>query len=202
MAGVPGVTEALFLARQSALAEERDKSKEGQLVYECALCNKSYRSSRAHAEHLKSRAHSVRASQDHGLDPNSVGIAVVKPQVDRQSSISRKPRGPRILEDEDSESSGDEWEEVDPNEDLVGEASQSMEDLKMNENASSLVIVQEDEDEDEEAIDPMSCFMCDLKHKNLESCMVHMHKQHGFFIPDVEYLKHPEGLLTYVGLKV
>ncbi|GLT67556.1 hypothetical protein SLA2020_398540 [Shorea laevis] len=29
-----------------------------------------------------------------------------------------------------------------------------------------------------------------------------MHKQHGFFIPDVEYLKDPEGLLTSLGLKV
>jgi pre-60S factor REI1 len=29
-----------------------------------------------------------------------------------------------------------------------------------------------------------------------------MHKHHGFFIPDVEYLKDPKGLLTYLGLKV
>jgi pre-60S factor REI1 len=32
--------------------------------------------------------------------------------------------------------------------------------------------------------------------------MLHMHKHHGFFIPDIEYLKDPEGLLTYLGLKV
>ncbi|KAG2255585.1 hypothetical protein Bca52824_074879 [Brassica carinata] len=29
-----------------------------------------------------------------------------------------------------------------------------------------------------------------------------MHKHHGFFVPNVEYLKDPEGLLTYLGLKV
>jgi pre-60S factor REI1 len=44
--------------------------------------------------------------------------------------------------------------------------------------------------------------MCDKEHKTLENCMVHMHKHHGFFIPDVEYLKDPKGLLTYLGLKV
>ncbi|CAN6883511.1 unnamed protein product, partial [Brassica oleracea var. botrytis] len=26
-------------------------------------------------------------------------------------------------------------------------------------------------------------------------------KHHGFFVPNVEYLKDPEGLLTYLGLK-
>ncbi|CAA2955226.1 cytoplasmic 60S subunit biogenesis factor REI1 homolog 1 [Olea europaea subsp. europaea] len=54
----------------------------------------------------------------------------------------------------------------------------------------------------EEVLDPSCCFMCDLEHNNLESCMVHMHKQHGFFIPDVEYLMDPRRLLTYIGLKV
>ncbi|KAK4729181.1 hypothetical protein R3W88_022169 [Solanum pinnatisectum] len=29
-----------------------------------------------------------------------------------------------------------------------------------------------------------------------------MHKKHGFFIPDVEYLEDPKGFLAYLGLKV
>lgn len=51
-------------------------------------------------------------------------------------------------------------------------------------------------------LDPSCCLMCDKKHKTIEKCMVHMHKFHGFFIPDIEYLKDPKGFLTYVGLKV
>ncbi|KAJ4875560.1 Zinc finger protein 622 [Raphanus sativus] len=51
-------------------------------------------------------------------------------------------------------------------------------------------------------LDPSCCLMCDKKHKTIEKCMVHMHKFHGFFIPDIEYLKYPKGFLTYVGLKV
>jgi pre-60S factor REI1 len=62
---------------------------------------------------------------------------------------------------------------------------------------------QSDDDMEEfEELDPLLCFMCDLKHETLEDCMVHMHKKHGFFIPDSEYLKDPNGLLTYVGLRV
>lgn len=32
--------------------------------------------------------------------------------------------------------------------------------------------------------------------------LVHMHKKHGFFILDVEYLGDPKGFLSYLGLKV
>ncbi|RWW33051.1 hypothetical protein BHE74_00002223, partial [Ensete ventricosum] len=51
-------------------------------------------------------------------------------------------------------------------------------------------------------LDASCCFICDLKHESIESCMLHMHKKHGFFSPDVEYLKDPNGLLKRVGLKV
>ncbi|MED6107372.1 Cytoplasmic 60S subunit biogenesis factor REI1 1 [Stylosanthes scabra] len=60
-----------------------------------------------------------------------------------------------------------------------------------------------DEDDDSfEVLDPSCCFLCDQEHKTIESFMVHMHKHHGFFVPDVEYLKDPKCLLTYLGLKV
>ncbi|KAK1317670.1 hypothetical protein QJS10_CPA05g02355 [Acorus calamus] len=58
-----------------------------------------------------------------------------------------------------------------------------------------------DQDEMEEEVDPLCCFICDLKHKSTEKCMVHLHKKHGLFIPDIEYLKDPEGLLTCLGQK-
>ncbi|KAK9691921.1 hypothetical protein RND81_09G228900 [Saponaria officinalis] len=60
----------------------------------------------------------------------------------------------------------------------------------------------EEEDGYEEELDPTRCFMCDLKNPTLETCMLHLHKKHGFFIPDIEYLSDPKGLLTYLGLKV
>nr|VDD38184.1 unnamed protein product [Brassica oleracea] len=36
------------------------------------------------------------------------------------------------------------------------------------------------------------------KRKTLETCMVHMHKHHGFFVPDVEYLIQKGFSLTSV----
>ncbi|KAK1292354.1 hypothetical protein QJS10_CPB17g00037 [Acorus calamus] len=58
-----------------------------------------------------------------------------------------------------------------------------------------------DQDEMKEEVDPLCCFICDLKHQSTEKCMVHLHRKHGLFIHDIEYLKDPEGLLTCLGQK-
>ncbi|XP_038899653.1 cytoplasmic 60S subunit biogenesis factor REI1 homolog 1 [Benincasa hispida] len=177
VANVPGVTEALFLARQSAAAaQENAKSRETSMLYSCGLCSKAYRSAQAHAQHLKSRSHIIRASQ--GAHDQEVEKPIIKPLPQR---ISNKV--PQQSEEEESE---EEWEEVDPNEVMVDGNEDQDDDI----------------DDIEVDLDPSCCFMCDLEHDTIESCMVHMHKQHGFFIPDIEYLKDPKGFLTYIGLKV
>uniref|UniRef100_A0A2N9F440 C2H2-type domain-containing protein n=1 Tax=Fagus sylvatica TaxID=28930 RepID=A0A2N9F440_FAGSY len=198
IAGVPGVTEALFLTRQSALAQEESQSSETPMLYSCGLCGKGYRSSKAHAEHLKSRSHIMRASQETNNEEEDK--AIVKPLLRR---VVNQPPPRRESKDEESEESEEsEWEEADPEEDLLGEAMDSLTNLNVHEPASDDDMDDNDDDDDDYELDPSCCFMCDLEHDTLESCMVHMHKQHGFFIPDVEYLKDPKGLLTYLGLKV
>ncbi|XXG51597.1 hypothetical protein AAC387_Pa03g0130 [Persea americana] len=200
VAGVPGVTEALFEARQSALAEERNKLSETRMLYECALCGKEYRSSKAHAQHLKSRTHIMRAQ---GPDPQNVAITVIKPLASRAvNNKTSTSKVPREVDDDESEDSGDEWEEVNSDDDdLVGDTMESMKDLNVTEPTSDSSLGSNDDIDDEE-LDTSCCFICDKKHLTIENCMVHMHKRHGFFIPDIEYLKDPKGLLTYVGLKV
>lgn len=200
MAGVPGVTEALFLARQSVIAQEKNKLSETPMMYTCGLCGKDYKSSKAHAEHLKSRGHMMRASEG---TSDADEKAIIKPLAQR---VVNRPPPRREVDNSENEESEDEWEEVDPEDDLADGAAKSLTGLNVNEQGEN-VDMDEDEDEDDNdeddfELDPSCCFMCDQKHKTIEDCMVHMHKQHGFFIPDVEYLKDPKGLLTYLGLKV
>ncbi|KAG6643906.1 hypothetical protein CIPAW_08G019100 [Carya illinoinensis] len=162
------------------------------MLYSCGLCGKGYRSSKAHAQHLKSRSHIMRVSE--GTSPEEEK-PIIKPLPRR---VVSKP--PKQVDDEESE---DEWEEVDPEEDLVGEATKSLTELNVHEHATYVDMDDDKDGSDEyEELDPSSCFMCNLEHDTIENCMVHMHKQHGFFIPDIEYLKDPKGLLTYLGLKV
>ncbi|KAI3908703.1 hypothetical protein MKW92_020975 [Papaver armeniacum] len=74
-----------------------------------------------------------------------------------------------------------------------------VEEVEMEESDDEWVEVGEDEDME---VNPACCFICDKMHNSIESCMVHMHRQRGFFIPDIEFLKDSEGLLTYLGKKV
>jgi pre-60S factor REI1 len=46
------------------------------------------------------------------------------------------------------------------------------------------------------------CIFCAHRAEDFESCLSHMLKEHGFFIPDVEYLTDLEGLVAYLAEKV
>ncbi|KAI3687305.1 hypothetical protein L1987_80999 [Smallanthus sonchifolius] len=195
VAGVPGVTEALFLARQSTLAEEKSKQNGPPMLYTCRLCGKGYRSAKAHAQHLKSRTHTMRASQIGHEDENNAIIKPLPPRI-----VKKSPQQKEEFDEESDES--DEWVEVTEEDDVAGDMASSSTPMEVNESPAVVDDDDSDEDMDEDELDPASCFMCDKEHKTIESCMVHMHKHHGFFIPDIEYLKDPSGLLTYLGLKV
>lgn len=62
VAGVPGVTEALYNLRIEALAAEKRKSEGEKLLYKCNLCDKEYTTLKAHANHLQSKLHVNRAA--------------------------------------------------------------------------------------------------------------------------------------------
>ncbi|KAK4797457.1 hypothetical protein SAY86_029783 [Trapa natans] len=192
VAGVPGVTEGLFLARQATLAQENSKSCETPMLYSCAICNKGYRSNKALDQHLNSRNHVARVAQRIGDQEERTTVRPLS-----QRAVNR-PILHKQLDNLDSE---DEWEEVGSDEELIGEATKSLNGLNIDEDGDMEEDASE-EDDDMFELNPSCCFMCDLQHDSIEQCMIHMHKHHGFFIPDVEYLKDPTGLLTYLGLKV
>lgn len=156
------------------------------MLYSCGICGKGYRSSKAHEQHLKSKSHVLKASTSSREEEK----AIIKQLPPRRVEKNNPAQLMGSIE-EKSEESEDEWVEADSDEDL---------DAEMNESDGSGEDM--DEDDIEFELDPSCCLMCDKKHKTIEKCMVHMHKYHGFFIPDIEYLKDPKGFLTYVGLKV
>lgn len=192
VAGVPGVTEALFNLRIEALEAEKSKKEGARLLYKCALCNKEYTTSKAHANHLQSKLHITRAASADA--PGDAGVAGTRPAPMKPSTVIPEPNKAQsakiIAEDEESE---DEWEEV------------SEEDLVEDEKDDTVADMAEDDPSD----DPLAghwncndCLFCGKDLKSIEVCIDHMHREHGFFIPDAEYLKDPIGLLTYLGLKI
>ncbi|MCO5571468.1 hypothetical protein L7F22_025208 [Adiantum nelumboides] len=190
VAGVPGITETLFNLRVEAVAAERKKSEGGEsLVYKCSLCNREYRSSKAHAQHLISKQHLQKVSSHQSVSADEITVTRVASERSLQSDHEKRVSTGKIEEGESS----DEWEEVNGDEDMA--ESGSPENSKNDENAMSV--------EDMGQWDVTRCFFCDLiADGTVEGSVEHMHKQHGFFIPDSEYLKDPRGLLNYLGLKV
>ncbi|CAK9210466.1 unnamed protein product [Sphagnum troendelagicum] len=201
VAGVPGVTEGLFNMRLEALAAEKKKADGERLLYRCSLCDKEYSTVKAHAQHLQSKLHVSRASSL--PSPADAGVAGVRPAPARPT-IQERERSDRadgqVIKEEDEEEDGDsesseDWEEVDGNE-MSDE--ESIEEVKADGDGLG-----PSEGELQEW-DPSCCFFCDAKSADgsIEGCVEHMHKVHGFFIPDSEYLKDPRGMLSYLGLKV
>ncbi|KAL2633031.1 hypothetical protein R1flu_004510 [Riccia fluitans] len=191
VAGVPGVTEGLFNLRLEALAAEKKKAEGERLLYKCSLCGKEYSTEKAHRQHLQSKLHISKASELE--DSSRAGLAVIRPAPARPVK-EEQPKAER-REEEDEESDED-WEEVDSD-----EVDDAVMELRTDEDgpdrASSSGEVMDEE------WDASRCFICDLQPDgSIESCVEHMHKVHGFFIPDAEYLKDIQGMLSYLGLKV
>lgn len=193
VAGVPGITEALFNLRVEALEAEKKKLEGGQsLVYKCSLCNREYCSSKAHAQHLTSKQHIQKASVNPNISANE--ITVTRHAPERPAHPDREKRASKMKAEE--EDSSDEWEEVDEDEDVaMNDTEEKVDDVEGEDAAMS--------DDDMGEWDVTQCFFCDLTPDGtIEGCVEHMHKQHGFYIPDSEYLKDPRGLLNYLGLKI
>ncbi|KAG0623291.1 hypothetical protein M758_3G163200 [Ceratodon purpureus] len=189
VAGVPGVTEALFNLRIEALEAEKKKKEGERLLYKCALCNKEYSTEKAHANHLQSKLHVTRAASADA--PADAGVAGTRPAPQKASAVSqeatRTQNGKAVVEEE----SDDEWEEVD------GE--------DVEEDGDTVAEMEEAGPSDDPLSghwEPSDCLFCGRNHADFEACIEHMHRDHGFFVPDAEYLKDPVGMLTYLGLKI
>jgi pre-60S factor REI1 len=51
-------------------------------------------------------------------------------------------------------------------------------------------------------LSPTDCLFCAQVSSSLEDNLLHMSGEHSFFIPDLEYLTDPTGLITYLGEKI
>ncbi|KAL3694708.1 hypothetical protein R1sor_008359 [Riccia sorocarpa] len=190
VAGVPGVTEGLFNLRVEALAAEKKKAEGERLLYKCSLCGKEYSTEKAHTQHLQSKLHISKAAALE--DSSRAGLAVIRPAPVRP--VKEEPTTAERREE--NEESDEDWEEVDSDEveDSVMELRTDGDGPDVPSSSGEVI---------DEEWDASRCFICGLQpDASIESCVEHMHKAHGFFIPDAEYLKDVQGLLSYLGLKV
>ncbi|CAI5978607.1 unnamed protein product [Closterium sp. NIES-65] len=157
------------------------------------------------------------------VDPSRPVIRRVeaKPVVvpHRGTGVGVKDKGKGLVEEEVEEEE-EEWEEVDEEEAAAllaeggeevdegeegeeggeeGEGSKGREGKEAEEGEAK----GKGEGEGEGEWDVSQCFFCDKKNKGgVDECVEHMHRHHGFFIPDMEFLTDLQGMLQYLAAKV
>ncbi|XP_014401821.1 PREDICTED: zinc finger protein 622 isoform X2 [Myotis brandtii] len=115
---------------------------------------------------------------------------------ERQAKKLAKQQGEE--ESEEGDLDGDDWEDIDSDEEMECEDVESMDELE-----------EQDAEEEEAgagaplgAISIKDCLFCSHHSSSLMKNVAHMTKIHSFFIPDIEYLSDLKGLIQYLGEKV
>ncbi|CAI7927062.1 unnamed protein product [Closterium sp. NIES-54] len=195
----------------------------GWLIYEC-LAAAAVAASRAGATGAGIIGAGVQGSGV--LDPSRPLIRRVeaKPVVvaHRGTGVGVKDKGKGVVgEDEkEEEEEEEEWEEVDEDEAaaLLAEGGEEVDEGEEGEEGGEEGEGSKGEEgkegEEGEAKgkgegegvgewDVSRCFFCDKKNKGgVDECVEHMHRHHGFFIPDMEFLTDLQGMLQYLAAKV
>lgn len=167
------VTAEVFQEKVMAQkAEVEAQAQNKSITLHCDLCNKSFSSENAHANHLQSKKHKTLVEKDSSTGSLNSTSTAEGNRRSRQTSGSK---------------------EID--EFVNGKPSDAEDEVEMDEE-------EEDEEIEEEAIEITDCLFCPHQSRTLEDNMKHMSRSHSFFIPDLEYVVDLQGLMGYLGEKV
>lgn len=150
----------------------------------CDSCRKKFSSDGAYQSHLQSARHRQNASA-------AAGSA---------SPIKTKPHASA---DERSPSAGQDQRGVAAKQEELATmaAGKSADVVEMEEGSTDNSDGADDEYEGD-ALGIEECLFCSHVSASTEDNLMHMSNQHGFFVPDAEYLVDAEGLLSHLGEKV
>lgn len=154
------------------LQEKQEQDTDGEGVLLCKPCNKAFNSSNAYDNHLQSKKHKDVISGAHEK----------KRKNKKKSSYQKSDLGSqRKTQQAIIEQSQDDDEE---------------EQIQVDSDAESY------DSYDENILGIEECLFCSNISKSLEDNVKHMTSNHGFFLPDAEFIIDLEGLITYLGEKV
>lgn len=186
VAGLAAISQALFESQLAALQEKRSAGEKSKPDLSCTACGKTFTSQSAYQSHINSNKH--------------------------LKKVEAKGKGKSEETEEEEQKSAQNNKKV--NETGEQEAHKKMEGLKIEakdeQNGESKSDEEAGEGEGEgfedwndgDAIPLLTCLFCRETHPDQKSSLDHMLKQHGFFIPFVEYLTDLDGFLKYLGEKV
>uniref|UniRef100_A0A0N5ADY8 C2H2-type domain-containing protein n=1 Tax=Syphacia muris TaxID=451379 RepID=A0A0N5ADY8_9BILA len=154
------------------------------VVMFCKLCNKQFQSKNAFDNHLRSKKHAEyekKAASNNIPSEKKEITNVEKKVVEKKNIVSTVDNEPDMFFDKE-----------------VSEDSSDSEGWVTDHGSDDEI----DYFDESKAIPSSSCLFCSLTSESVEENLEHMSKQHGFFLPDIEYCVNIEGMLHYLGLKV
>ncbi|KAH8995627.1 C2H2 type zinc-finger-domain-containing protein [Lactarius akahatsu] len=187
VASLPPVSAAVF--NQKVLERRQETavavSPKGST---CEICNKVYTTENAYRSHIISRKHRENelkaVSRRTTDDARPVGIATEKAPstaggTPQPAAIdTAKQKAPPVAPTSGPASAAD---------DLDDEGA-----LTLDEKIAAA----------RSRLSPTDCLFCAQASSSIADNLLHMSGEHSFFIPDVEYLTDPTGLVTYLGEKI
>lgn len=189
--GLPPITAEQFARRKEGVgshpttteSDEQHSSSSGannsKRQHNCHACHKSFKTNASYENHLASKKHLKISAMKEALVEEKGEIETKETVVEETKDVDE----PVVL----PKTTG-----------TMNEDDMDVTDVEAEDSAS----VEDEEKEEDFVADLKQCNFCPLLSDDMESNLSHMQTQHGFFIPDVEYLVDLNGFLTYVAEKV
>ncbi|GFN80466.1 Zinc finger protein 622-like [Plakobranchus ocellatus] len=175
VASLSPITLEQFEERRKLQEKENQNSAHSEDVcLLCKPCNKAFSSSNAYNDHIQSKKHKDVLSGAHKKRQK---------KKKKQNDVQRARLGRNVSS---SESSATQKNATEEDEEYMDDDSEA-------ESYDSY---------DENMIGIEECLFCSFISKSLEDNVKHMTTNHGFFLPDAEFIIDLEGLITYLGEKV
>jgi len=162
------------------------EEKKENTSFDCKVCSKTYSSLNALYQHLNSKKHVDRTSTQDAKTSQDINI----------SQKVKKPKSLEINQEQEEKVIEVDFLKYEPSRSLIQPAIPEEEqiteqDREIEEKIKNAKYFQEEE-----------CIFCNFKNSDFDSNLIHMSTNHGFFIPDIEYLKDVKGLIKYLGEKI
>ncbi|KAG2216988.1 hypothetical protein INT45_007673 [Circinella minor] len=158
-------------------AQNREAEERQGLIYECAVCRKSYYSENGYHNHMQSKKHREMEIKSEILGTcNYPSNNNNNNNYGQQQQQQQQQLAPLFSDQSD-----------------LSDLSDLEEDHKM---AKKSYLLHNNND-------PLRlCLFCSFPSNDFDENVLHMVKYHGFFLPDEEYLQDRKGLITYLADKI
>jgi pre-60S factor REI1 len=186
VAGLPPIQQEVFDQKVTEIRAKQEENEKPQ-GWSCDSCNKQYSSENAYKQHMNCKKHSERLAT---LSQPRRVINGTQLAQQQQTSSAEPATSPSTKDEAQPKTSSPTSTATTEGE---GEPTPKTTEQIVEEKLKLGLALK---------LRPTDCLFCRKSLPTLDKSITHMTKEHGFFIPDIEFLTDLPGLISYLGDKV